>query len=440
MRGINKIKGFLWKLFRVKNIKRIICHNRYLTMVYIFLLILVMCFGILLDSAYWGQCLLLADIVNYLKALKILGISYMEALGILRSNVGVLMTMVSIFLTMGINVAERSEKKVYGVYRKELFSATGQGKWLKWICYAAPILIIICLNLSYCVCGYLLIFYCYLFLIIRYHRHEDSYNRIHIMDAMVRKMLKYLPKEKNWNRTVLSNYQMLLENIGKSVLEEGNWQEIRKLYYSLLSKINNYDKVKKYKIVFYFEKVVYWMGNERGRMEAIEHLRAEIERIARETSCCREMITEHRPVLWGTLKVVIEETREEELINFFQWFLDIPTWSSQAMWQLEKPCPLEIIKEEAGLILLFLEYKFRYSGWEKIQLQLQQQVKAIWDYAEDSFLNRANEQYIDIYNFYRSLLEESEEDLEDCLNNLDSDFINGTKRSLISNILFWGEE
>lgn len=81
----------------------------------ILLLVLMLIPGIVLDMMYWKHQ---ANIVNCLGSVPRYVKVYNNAFSILKSNVGVLMTMVSIFLTMNINMAERSEKKVYGIPRK----------------------------------------------------------------------------------------------------------------------------------------------------------------------------------------------------------------------------------------------------------------------------------------------------------------------------------
>ncbi|MCD8326837.1 MAG: hypothetical protein LUC90_09235 [Lachnospiraceae bacterium] len=99
------------------------------------------------------------------------GLHYDNAFQVLSNNLGVLITIVSLFLTMNINIAERSEKKVFGISRKEL-EDQGMGRWIKFfrvmrvIGFLAPLLMIACIIERWCITGYLLLLFCYIFLVL----------------------------------------------------------------------------------------------------------------------------------------------------------------------------------------------------------------------------------------------------------------------------------
>lgn len=88
----------------------------------IVLLIVAFC----LDLTYYNviKCKCMLSFFGFVKSLmEPVGFRYSKALDILTRNVGVLVTTFSLILTMGVNIANRFEGKVFGITRQELYSS-----------------------------------------------------------------------------------------------------------------------------------------------------------------------------------------------------------------------------------------------------------------------------------------------------------------------------
>lgn len=409
-----------------KDIRREIC----LTILFLMLMLIP---GIILDNIYWRFQIDIADcsesVPNYVTV-------YNKALKILESNVGVLMTMVSIFLTMNIDMAERSEKKIYGILRKELhMSETGLiYQVIKMMSYIAPVLMVIFLNLSYCISGYFLYLYCYSFLIVHHYIYESSYSVSRNQKAVIAKLKDCFPEMGELNADIILKFQMLLENIAKSVEEDGNWQEIGSLYNKLVQDIQNDDIIKAYAISYNFYNIVYWRGSNRSRTATMQLLKSYIKEMdASETETGTSSKNTEWSVLWGMLKVAIYKAEEGELIKFFCWFFNFSARSGEVLQQTQKQMSLVLFKKQVGMILVLMEYRLRHRGLESQRLK--EQIRMIWEYGREVLLDEEQKLSAIIQLINEGVKEDDAADIEEIMKNLKSDYQNRNRDSVITNII-----
>lgn len=393
----------------------------------ILLLVLMLIPGIILDRIYW-KCQL--HIINCSKPPSYVTI-YNNALKILESNVGVLMTMVSIFLTMNIDMAERSEKKVYGIPRKELHMSK-KGliyQTIGRISYIAPVLMVIFLNLSYCISGYLIYLYCYSFLIVHYYIHESSYSGSRNQKAVIAKLKDCFLETGELNTDFILKFQMLLENIAKSVEEDGNWQEIGNLYNKLVQDIQKEEVLKAYVISHNFYDIVYWRGSNRRRPASIQLLKFRIK----EMDAGDSLVETEGVVLWGMLKTAIYKAKEDELIEFFCWFFNLSARGEDVLQQTQKQLSLILLKEQVGMILVLMEYRLRHRGLKSQRLK--EQIRTIWEYGREALLGEEYKFSAVIRLINEGVKEDDVADIEEILRNLKSDYQNRSRNSIITNII-----
>lgn len=309
---------------------------------------------------YWGSW----QAVSILRACKI---TYSSALKVLGGNVGVLVSIVSMFLTLNNNLSERFEKKIYGVPRAGLYENAGvfyrnTGK----ICLCAPALMLLFLNIEFCVSGYFVFGYCMLFMGMHYYRYDSSYSRP--LEQMVCKIKDNLPKEGIWTWSMLSEYQILLECIGRSAEEEGNWAEIERLYFALLDATLEYSIDKRYLIAFYFYWIVFWKSEKKSKVVPLEMLRTYLDRLDVEVGKTGTIQESQWPVLWGMMRAAVCESGERELIRFLEHFYDFPRRGSDVLQKTEEyTLRQSAMEEQAGIMLILLEYRFRQMPPENVQ-------------------------------------------------------------------------
>lgn len=391
--------------------------------------------GIMLDNIYLGnwKWQLGTKLLDCLRKLSVFGITHDNAFRILGNNVGVLMTLVSMFLSMNINIAERSEKKIFGIPRKEL-SAIRNGciyRCIRRMNYIAPVLMITFLNLSYCVSGYLLFGYCFSFLILHYCIHESSFSREENPKKVAKKLLSYFPTQGKWSDEMILRYRILLESVGKSVEEEGNWQEAEVLFHCLTEMAQEYDDKVKYLVCYYFCQSTYCRQKRRQNIAFTYLLKTYVEKSDR--SATQKDVGLDWPVFLGILKPFIYESDEEELTQFLRWFLNYADRSREALRRTGKGIPCNYLDEQTAMLLLLLECRLQQKGMKSGMLE--EQIRHIWNNGKRAFFNPGVQLKDRIYSLKNTIFQGIGESEDEILTNLESDYINNTKKSLIANIV-----
>ena len=190
--------------------------------------VIILAFGMFLDAVYYGyvKCGWITDLFHFLAGIT--GVTYDRALGILEGTVGVVMTMVNLFLATSISLAQRREEHIYGISRSELEEFypkryRGTRNISLVTPFIAPVLIIIFLNFSLCIAGYFLYLYCYYIYFMHYRMHEQSYNKERNQAAVVQKILyEYQRGTENGRLAV----QVIFEKMRNGVVKENNWNEM----------------------------------------------------------------------------------------------------------------------------------------------------------------------------------------------------------------------
>lgn len=391
--------------------------------------------GMGLDWIYWNQENCWNSIAVFLQNFLSCRITYCSALNTLNSSVGVLMTLVSLFLTMNINIAERSEKKVYGIVRRDLFP----GKhnmfyvYVRRMSYFAPLLLLVFLNLSYCVSGYLLLCYLYLFLMAYYYTHESSYSLDKNLEAVAFLLAGYFDNSNDFEEKPEILYCMRLEEIGKSVKEGADWNGIEQIY-SRLRSIKIYDDLNRYMIDYYFYKIVFWntVQDDISNIYAMQFMRRRME-IVDVNTAKNGRLGEEWTLIWSLFKVTLINANEYDLSLFLKWFLNDIERGRETMRKCGKSLPSHVVKEEIGVLLTLMEYRLRTKTIKSNQLQ--SIIKVLWNSGKGIWMNEKFEFQAQIRNINQIEIEKDTDEIEKVLQDLQSDYCKQTRRSLIAYIV-----
>ncbi len=384
--------------------------------------------------------------------LRYCNITYSGSFKILSGSFGVIVSIVSMFLTINNNISERFEKKVFGIPRTELYEKeTGINRYMGRMCLCAPVLMMLFLNLELCASGYLVFCYCMLFMMMHYYRYDSSYSRP--LDKMVYRIIRDLPQTEAWTQETLSEYQLLLECIGQSAEEEGNWKEIENLYLKLMDAIQEYSYDKRYMTAFHFYRIVFWGSERKHQIIPMEMLKTYLDKLDIEAGINDLILEKHWSMLWGMMKTAVCESDERELIKFLEHFYDFPGRSSKVLQKTQtNTLGLNVMKEQAGIMLVLLEYRFMRMPPEDDQfIEL---LRKVWEFGIYSFKYEkykntsdpnstqgicfTNERYHCIpmiRMLAQNAFEEDRTGLEMVLENLMHDCDNDIKKSLIANII-----
>lgn len=381
--------------------------------------------GIVLDITYrFHQSL------KYLREwISLLGITYDGAFQILSGHAGMLTTMVSLFLTVNIQIAERSEKKIYGIPRKEMREVEQNQLYISMeqMACVAPLLFLVFLNFGFCFTGYFIFFYCYLFLFSYYYKHRSSYSTDYNQKAVLHKLDGCLSDEECDTEQILQ-FRLLLENIGRSAEKEGNWLEMETLYYRLLE-CQNLNNGKKYIMSYYFYSTVFWKYSKNWliSIQMLKRYMRKIDKISTEKDCIPD---EDWPVIWGMLKSVCCEADDEHLTVFLQWFLNVQERSSTA-FTTEKTLPISVIKEQSGMLLVLFEYRLRQIGIQSVRLE--GQLKLVRNYGKVT-VQSDDYQCLSQIRKLNQLEPEDTLVIEEVITELEDDYRNHSRKCIITNL------
>lgn len=387
--------------------------------------------GIVLDIVYWtgDRHWLSWEIFSLLRHWNI---TYSNAFHILGSNFGVIVAMFSMLVSMNNNIFERFEKKAYGIPRVELYPHEGIYRYCKRMCLLAPVLMLVFLNMKFCVSGYAVFLYCACFLWWYYYRHISSFSKP--LDETVFKLKSYLPQEGAWDVKILTEYQLVLENIGRSAEEDANWKEIEILYDRLCDATQNYDPLKRYITIFCFYQTVVWRRNRRSHVIPMEMLWKYLSELDSAVGGAGSVPEQEWPKLWAMMRVAVCESDEGELVRFLQWFYDFPDRSSKVLAETEKDgITSELLEEEAGILILLLEFRIQLRLPKGAQLI--EQLKEAWGYSGYIFLSERNGLIYRVREFSQGPFEEGRNILETAIENLKEDYRTMSQKSLIANLI-----
>ena len=390
--------------------------------------------GIALDIVYKNRisCGLCGKLIEFLKKFAISGITYQNAFRIIESNVGVLMTLVSFFLSLNVNIAERSEKKIYGIPRRdlELGKKMPVYKWVKRMSYLAPLWMLFFVNIQYCVSGYLVFFYSYLFLFLHYFLYENSFSQDKNREAVINRLLAYIPVSGQWSSNILVNCYLQLNAIANSI--EGDcWQDVEVIGLELFKCIPREGTVNLYIMSNQFTQVIYYTGgnsNTDFRMHFLKEFLTEFDSEAE-----KKGIEAEWPLWWGVLKCVIEKSSEAELIDFLETYLDYSVRSRLQISKFGKELNITIMQKQTVLLLVLIEYRLRVHGLE--QQRLKELIDSLWHQGKAEFLKDDNDDWTDVVQLEKEAISSDGGGWEDIIEDMVSDCQNNTQKSMIANIL-----
>lgn len=413
-----KIKKWFHKKVVIESIKTLL------------MLPLMLLAGIILDILYWKG--IIDSSLKMITWLVKWNISYSRALEILGGSFGIVVTILSMYITMNNNILERYEKKVYGIPRAKLKKVEKMSlKYTRRMCLLAPLFMLLFLNINFCISGYWVLGYCIVFLLRHYYRQYSSFSDS--LNEVVALLKGQLSRDEAWTREAFSEYQILLECIGKSAEDDNNWTEIEIIYDNLYNETLEYDYVKRYRIYFSFTEIVFWRKEKRNWVVPMRVLHKYIGNIDINLAGLNNISEDECAILWGMLMPAVCRAEEGELIEFLHYFLNFGKRSIFVLRKTQEQIKVSALEEQAGIMLILVEYRLRRQLPETEQIV--EQLRVLWEHGRYAFRNKESEWILKITILVQSSFEENRLILEKAVEEVKDDCCNGTTRSLIRNII-----
>lgn len=320
------------------------------------LLFLLCIYFLFIDLTYAGYIdygILLSE-TSWLKTqLAYFGFVRKSALQLSKDSFGVVFTMVTIILSLGTSIFSRSERKVFGVSCRDL--QADEPFMIKLFCGAGfcyPLIIVITVLLEFCATSYMMLLFSYLLVYFNYRSLEKSYKKEWQRDAVISKLLANVEREKDSIDVNMMDYDAMLEDIRRGILDEEGWNNAWLLFDVFLEKIREYDSEKYFLLLCHFWEIIFAVGSEQNVREQVAYVKKYISRMeVSEGNYDRENI-----ILWSLLCSIALQWDRTTMIGFLEWFTNISVRSSQHVLMKLGILPISEIQRQSGIILFMLEY------------------------------------------------------------------------------------
>lgn len=374
------------------------------------LLVLLTALGCILDLAYQGildfgifACLL--DQVKRL--LRFSGLSHADLWDFITSNTGVLIALVSMFFTFTIDIYERSEKKVFGISRKELTNKKHDRLYKGFSRMAAmsPLLMLVYVVFGFCAGCYLLLLLSYVFLLVIYGRHRSSYEGKREQENLCNKLLELARggMQAEGIKTYWE-YKDYLVSIYEDVRKENNWFGIQALYFKFLDVLKEQEDEICFIAEYYFVMIVFDQRNQTHDFDFFQVLESYLDSVKYDGNY-GDMDKKDVVLLWGMLAASIPYAQEKELIDFLEFFSDFEKRIQSSIRITGKEISASDIERQCVVILVFLETWLRLH--EVTRKELLVYARKIYLRGKGAFFKNDLFQFDDLYFWQENMGDES---------------------------------
>lgn len=389
--------------------------------------VIILAFGMFLDAVYYGyvKCGWITDLFHLLAGIT--GVTYDRALGILEGTVGVVMTMVNLFLATSISLAQRKEEHIYGISRSELEEFypkryRGTRNISLVTPFIAPVLIIIFLNLSLCIAGYFLYLYCYCIYFMYYRMHEQSYNKERNQAAVVQKILyEYQRGTENGRLAV----QVIFEKMRNGVVKENNWNEMGIIYRKVMEKLPQSDLNGAYSLSSEFFYILFFHGPEVNEVGAQKFIREFIGDFDGKSH--GDLSDIEWAKLFAILEIAVMDMDEANLVNLLTWLQNYKKRKKELMQQGGQEMDSYTIQMQRAMVCVLLECRFQNASQGTITLPMAKVAKESWYVINTSDCLEQLMAYSD-FVFHHPMIS-----LREIIESLAKDYKDGTGTSIIAN-------
>lgn len=281
--------------------------------------------GWLFDITYKGiiQYQPIVDIVEKIRIFaRSFGLSYSTAFELLSSSLGILITGIGLMITLGIHIATHSENKIYGISRLDL-KFYNIAKWYRLVSRSAffgPLFFIYAINCSYCMTGYLILLYSYVFLAVSYFRLNDGFKPNANRELVVRNLIAV---------TAVGNDNELKKYLDKIRIEANkkeNETEIRLLFETLIDRAKKESFERLYLCTYWFFEDVY-MQDELQKSWGMKFIQRKIYELGQvESHIYSNEQSKKCIALWAMMSCFFFEASDDMKLveEFINWCIDLP--------------------------------------------------------------------------------------------------------------------
>lgn len=275
--------------------------------------------------------------------LKSIGFTRKTAMELLKSSLGLIITMLTFALNISVNLFNRYERKVYGIPYGELFQhKTIIRKIFYIISLALPILVVITINLGLCATSYVLLLYSYVLVFYNYGSYGRSYDKAGMRADVISKLIACVENVDLADEQFM-DFDAIIDDIRKEIWSTEGWNNAWLLLNDFIEQVMKFDDEKIYVLSCHLWEIFLGSANDRKIQNSLVYVKKFINRMGKsDVKYERELI-----VLWSLLCCTALQWESTTLKEFLVWFVDIKDYDEKRS-----------LLKEAGMLLLMLEYRF----------------------------------------------------------------------------------
>lgn len=416
---------------------------------YLYSIIIVVAFLFLIlmlvfDYVYINQyhpCFLGKIYDGIIHFLKIIGISRTKALSILESNLGVLVTMLSMGLTIGIDIKNSLESRVFGIPQKELKKKDKikNAGIIRVSVYFFPLIMILFMNLRFCASGYTVLVYNYLILIFQYRKRTKSQDMVKYCKDVIDKLLSYIEGDHSINEDSLLEFQSFLGDVRRGIDKEEGWRYAEQLSVLFIKKIMEFDCRKCFTLSwFYFDGI--FPISRHDDYEELRFTKMWLRKMLIEEYDDIEEWNKRQLVLWSILSRTFIFWKEELVKSFLDWFCDFANRSIQIKESGNSRSIMLEMKKQAGIVLIFTEGWLKKNIGEIKYIQFERNLCLLWDYGIKIFQEDITFFENGCLWLYKFSIDNEASFIEEAKDVLNNDYTNNWRKSHIRNFIKINQE
>lgn len=235
----------------------------------IVILFLASVYSLLIDLTYQGYIkyrFLTVEVLRIEKLLINMGFNRIRALDLLKSSLGITVTMVTFILNMGINIFDHSERKVFGISWGDLQSERKlmPGWSGKIASILFPVTVIVTINLELCGISYMLLVWCYYAIYCKYRNLTESYDKGAQREKVANKLIGFVKNDKYYISDNITYFCAELENVRKGIRDTEGWNNAWLLFDIFLDKVIRFQPEACFEVSGYFFEVIFEVSDRRN--------------------------------------------------------------------------------------------------------------------------------------------------------------------------------
>lgn len=207
------------------------------------------------------------------------------------------------------------------------------------------------------------------------------------------------------------------------------WNGVNYLFWHIYEQTREYASQKMFTLCYCFYNIMYFRKNTENYDQAVRMLKDYITYID-----IHDWEQKHYLVLWGMLHCLLRKCDDDPIVYFIKWYMNYPVRSQRVFEKCGHTIPELVMRKQIGILLIEMELYLNHHSPNEIDDNILRVLTTIWFEGKDILNSKEDtfrQEYLRISTFYDINTAEAEMRI----NNLRSDYLYNSSRSLLVNYI-----